>query len=543
MLRKLVAVFMVAVLTLCVVSCVDNGTIDVVETHTNIATTTTMSLGTGQLHLAYNPNDSLDPYSAKSKLNRQLTSLLFDPLVKLDSDLNPQLCIARSVKVSDKHCYVDLKDIRFTDGTSLTATDVIDSFSLASKNQTDVYYSQLQNVNECYSSGNTVVFTLKKDDANFINLLDFPIIKSGSRDRKNSDKKVLPPIGCGRYVFDYSEGNYYFNPNKSYYGSAPKNSISLFRVPDDESWKYSVLSGETDVYYSGDDTTNLPSFSGGTSVVRHTDFVFLSISDQSSIMQNTFLRKAINSVINRKQITESAFYTYAYPSTSPYPNTVEFAKAVATGLSPTGNVDIALDFMSQAGYTKKNEQGYYLDKDGKQLTIRLLSNTKYKEHTVTAELISQNLRKIGIYVENTSLDNNSYRARMQSNDYDMYVGEIKLNKNFDLTSVLNVGAIKNITTTSSSKSKEDDETETQKQQPTTKAQTNNMILKKVQDSYNKYLSGSMEISEFAKVYFDNLPFIPICHRTGVTGYSASVSPKALSSVSDAYINLQYLMVK
>ncbi len=55
-------------------------------------------------------------------------------------------------------------------------------------------------------SKSTINVTLSKDDPYFANLLDFPIIKSGSDKLTDSNNILLPPIGSGRYVPDLDAG-------------------------------------------------------------------------------------------------------------------------------------------------------------------------------------------------------------------------------------------------------------------------------------------------------------------------------------------------
>ena len=52
-------------------------------------------------------------------------------------------------------------------------------------------------------------------------------------------------------------------------------------------------SGEIDIYYSGENTADLPSFTGGTSQIRHTDFVFLSVSDYSEKLADINIKNTI----------------------------------------------------------------------------------------------------------------------------------------------------------------------------------------------------------------------------------------------------------
>ena len=546
-LKRAVAVFLILAVCFSLASCSDTESGSQVESATQI--TETQPIGTGVIRLAFSANDSLDPYSAQSKINRQLTSLMFDPLVKLDSGLNPVFCLAQSVESEEnnKLWHISLKDARFSDGSSVSGSDVITSYELAKKAANSVYPSQLSNVKSIDAGGGTVSFQLRNSDPNFINLLDFPIIKGGSRNRKNQDKKELPPIGSGRYVYEYSNGSYSLKPNEKYYGNLPKNSVELINVPDNDAWKYAIRSGEADIYYSGDDVHDLPSFSGGTSQPRHTDFIFLSVSDKSETLGSKPIRNAIHTYLDRRQITESSFYTYAYPAVSVYPNTVKFAKGTEQGLSPSGNVNSSTDYLAQAGYSNKNEQGIYLDKNGKPLSLKLIYNKSDKTHQTTASAVSDQMRKLGISIELSALSSDMYRKKIVEEDYDLALCEMKLNKNLDLSPVFQLtkySGIKATTTTTTTTTKVTEPTSSDgKPTRTTTAKFNAGITTKLLSAYNEYLTGRTDISEFINEFYSSLPVIPVCYRTGLTGYSSSISNAAESSVSDAYLNLENISSK
>ena len=86
--------------------------------------------------LLYSAADTFNPYDAKTEVNRQLCRLLYEPLVKTDDNFKAHYSIAKAVKTVKKECTVTLKDVTFSDGTRLTATDVVYSYKLAKKSKT-----------------------------------------------------------------------------------------------------------------------------------------------------------------------------------------------------------------------------------------------------------------------------------------------------------------------------------------------------------------------------------------------------------------------
>ena len=95
--------------------------------------------------LLYSAADGFNPYTVKTEINRNLCKLIYEPLVKLDNEFNPIFSIAENVNLDGKNCIVKIKTVKFSDGTDVTADDVVYSFNLA-KNSQSGYASKLYNI-------------------------------------------------------------------------------------------------------------------------------------------------------------------------------------------------------------------------------------------------------------------------------------------------------------------------------------------------------------------------------------------------------------
>ena len=124
------------------------------------------------ISLLYSYSDSFNPYTAKTTANRELSSLLYDSLIKTDNNFEPMYFLATSVQIESNQCIVRLRDAVFTDGSKLTADDVIYSYNMAKNcaRFADNFYA-VTSVSSLDSK--TIQFTLSQNDPYFINLLDF----------------------------------------------------------------------------------------------------------------------------------------------------------------------------------------------------------------------------------------------------------------------------------------------------------------------------------------------------------------------------------
>ena len=133
-------------------------------------------LASQTISLLYSYSDSFNPYLAKTSANRAIASLLYDSLVMTDNNFEPVNVLASSVEIDNKTCTVKLKTATFSDGSAVTADDVVYSYNTAkaSARYTHNFY-EVASVSVLDTK--TVVFNLSQCDPYFANLLTFPIVK------------------------------------------------------------------------------------------------------------------------------------------------------------------------------------------------------------------------------------------------------------------------------------------------------------------------------------------------------------------------------
>jgi len=149
------------------------------------------------LRLPYFKAEPLHPYKAASLVNIQLAALLYDGLFTLDTSYNPEPVIASDYTKDTLSVTVNIKSgLLFSDGTPLTAEDVVYSFKQAQASP--AYAARLANFASAKKTGAAgVVFALKTPSPYAVNCLTYPVIK----DNDTADT----PVGSGRYTVDESE--------------------------------------------------------------------------------------------------------------------------------------------------------------------------------------------------------------------------------------------------------------------------------------------------------------------------------------------------
>ncbi|MBQ3181113.1 MAG: hypothetical protein IJB55_07170, partial [Firmicutes bacterium] len=154
--------------------------------------------GVQALSLIYDPTEQLNPYKSENTTNRALFSLIYQGLfsVNRDYDAEPVLCERYSVTADLKTYTFYLAKAMFSDGTQVTANDVVASLTTAMESRW--YGGRLQQVKSISASGAAVVIELKTPMAELPVLLDIPVVKA-------TEVKAARPLGTGPYRLEVSK--------------------------------------------------------------------------------------------------------------------------------------------------------------------------------------------------------------------------------------------------------------------------------------------------------------------------------------------------
>lgn len=487
--------------------------------------------------LLYSAADTFNPYTAKTDINRQLCRLLYEPLVKLDNSFSPVYALADDVKTEGTVCTAVLKSANFSDGSRVTADDVVYSFNLA-KESASYYGAKLY---ECTSAvakdSKTVVFTLTKTDPYFVNLLDFPILKSGSDKITDSDSQSLPPIGSGRYKVNAEYNGFVLN--ESYASKdTPIKEIKLINAPDNESVAHYVELGAADMYYSDISDGTILRMSGQKMDINLNNLVYIGVNQNYGALINKEIRQAISAAIDRTKISIDAFYNNALPATGFFNPVWKETKSLQN-IQIKANSKIAIENLEKIGYNILDKNSIRVNSNGTPLKFTLLVNSENRMRAAAAYSIAEQLSGCGIKIDVIEKNYASYLESLKNGEFQLYLGEVKFTENMDVSSlVLENGsaafgypkmALEDETgdTTVSS------ETSTEETEQVTETQPAS-----ISTVVNGFYSGVNTIADIATVLQTEMPAIPICYRTGVLFLNENIENVNNSSASDIYFSIE-----
>ncbi len=390
---------------------------------TSSAQTSPQPEGTGEtaarapFTLAAYPSYSFHPVLAESTANLTLAPLLYEGLFTLDGQFQaqPRLCQSYTVSPDGLTWTFTLQPgVTFSDGTALTGDLAAQALQTA-RGEGSRYAGRLSQVSSIQGSGNQVTITLTQANGALPELLDIPIaLGTGER-----------PLGTGPYVLLDSGGSLSLLARSDWRMGAeslPVQEIPLSSMSRADEQMSAFNAGEItlmDVDLTGDSALGS---SGRYQVWDYntTQMLYVGFNARRGLCRDAEVRRAIARTIDREYVADTVFARHAVPSALPiHPSSPWYDEAMAEELS--------YDPSQLAG----------LDLEGRSLT--LVVNIEHTAKSAAANHVAGQLEEAGLSVTVERLPWAEYQAAVAAGNFDLYLGEVYLTPDFDLTPLLGVG--------------------------------------------------------------------------------------------------------
>lgn len=488
-------------LLLCVIllfsSCANNTPEEEPNTDTNEETTDvnteTLSKNDGVISLPYNETDGLNPYFAKSNENLYICRLLFDTLFSVDKDYNVNPEIAKSISVNGKTATVTLRSDAVCRGSQpINAYDTVYSFNLAKASYG--WSGYLNGISGATAKSKYVVeFTLEYTDIYAGAKLCFPVVKEGTADIQDA-----VPTGSGEYY--YLEGKL-INVAES------SKTLQLYSIDTNKSAENAFKIGVTDVFFNDLSNCEYVGISGKTEEVLLNNMVYIGFNSANGAL-NKYVRSAVAAKINSEDVVISAYQGHGEGVKMPVNPHANYYGSISQ-ISTQGESSLAEKILDRAGFVrnsgKAKTNGAYL------LSFNLIVNKDNKYRLAAAYNIADSLNEIGFYVNVQALSFADYSQRISAGNYDMYLGEIKLDGSMDLSQFFSENG-----TVSAGIDK-----------------TGRAVKE-----YFRYRAGSISAEDYYEAFAEEYPFVPVLFRNGFVVTSADVTADLSKNPFDLYNNLQ-----
>ena len=375
-----------------------------------------------ELTLCYYSERSMNPFTANDFTNRTLFSLIYQSLFSVSADFEPVPILCENYRVSsDYRTYtVYLQDAAFSDGTTVTAEDVVASYEAAKNSK---YYGgrfthlAKTEINE----DGSVSFYLRTPVEDFTCLMDVPILKA-------EQVEAVHPLGTGPYIFESNLAGAQLRRNGAWWCQSPDLVITADLITLVEAQSPTQIRDEfefsdvglvcadpcSDSYADYRCDYELWNCDNGIMVYIGCNIAY----SQDDVFQKDTLRSALTYAIDRNELIKDNYNGFARPTAiamdpeHPYYSDALNAKY---GYDP-------VKFINAMGMVK-------LPKD----PIRLLVNSDDSMRMRLARKIVAMLTECGLNIEMIEKPNGQFIQDVKYGKYDLYLGQTRLPPNMDLS--------------------------------------------------------------------------------------------------------------
>ncbi len=359
-------------------------------------------------------HDSLNPLINNNETNMQMLRLIFESLIECDETQKAKPLLAHSYSVSEDGLVWTVKlkkGIKWHDGTDFTADDVLYTYNFVIENADVTPYainvSNIEYINA--TSDLEVNFKLVSPQANFVNLLEIPIIKVQSGSDFN-------PVGTGPYTYSDTKNKIvYLTAFDNWHDGKPViKNIEAKILPDKETSISAYVSKEIDVVTVnsgnglGDYTSNSDNIIAD---YPSNSFNFIGINTNTEPLSNRLFRKAIAHAIDKDAINSEVLLSHGTVA-----NSCIHPKWWVYNPGAT-----KYDYSHDKAANVLND----VKKNMKLSAISLMVNADNSDKSKVAEMIKKNLADCGITLVVEYVDWTTFSERISTGNYQMYLGTVK----------------------------------------------------------------------------------------------------------------------
>jgi peptide/nickel transport system substrate-binding protein len=333
--------------------------------------------------------------------------ILYSALVQTNANMEVVADLAADYNVGDDaltYNFTLREGAKFSNGTAITAEDVVFSFETAKANASSLDLSKMESIS---ANGNDITIQLSKPDSTFIlTVCNVGIVPKASY----GEDFALNPISSGPYkLVQYDvDQQFILEANEHYYGTAPGISRVVFvKMADQDTRLMAVQSGQVDITLTSAVVAANNSVNGyyllQEETVDNFGIAMPYTASQDEVNEygypvgNDFtsditIRKALAYGLDRQKVCEEALNGYGVPAYSendgmPWYNPeseIEY------------NLEYAQQLLTDAGWVDTDGDGIR-EKDGvKASTTLLYSAGDDVRQTIAMAVSNQVLENLGI---------------------------------------------------------------------------------------------------------------------------------------------------
>ncbi|WP_058485060.1 ABC transporter substrate-binding protein [Defluviitalea phaphyphila] len=379
----------------------------------------------GEINISMRNPKTLNPLLNEDYTVDQILKLVFDTLITFDKNQKPAPNLASGWSFSEDGTMLTLnirQDVMWHDGTPFTAKDVKFSLdTIKESSDTSAYKKCIQNITSYMVVDDyTIKIIYNQPFSGSLYGLYFPIIPAHIYEN-NTENAVgdIIPVGTGRYkVADFLQGkelNLVVNDN--WFKGAPYiEKINVLITPDSETDMYSFEQEILDVIIT--DVVDWDKYAQNQNIKIHeyvTNYYdFIGFNFNKALFQDKNIRQAIAYAIDRESILENYYLNHGVITDVPI------------------NPESWLYSEESRKYNFDIEKAKELLGD-KNVSFNLLVSIENEIRKEVAYEIQNMLKEVGINIEIEEVSQQEFINRLQTKNFDAFLGGWKLSPIPDYT--------------------------------------------------------------------------------------------------------------
>ena len=345
---------------------------------------------------------TLDPRLARDSTAYRAADLVYAGLVHITPKLEPVPDLAESWETPDPQTFIfKLRpDLKFSDGSPLTADDVVFTYTTLLKPDFSSPIRALFTPVKAVTAvdAQTVKFELSAPYAPLLTYLDVGIV---SKKAAESGQDIsTKPVGAGPMkLASWNRGSeIVLEANANYWRGAPTvDKVTLKIIGDNSARAQAFEAGDLDVIQSPLSPQDITRLAGddrfGNVKMAGLGVTYLNFNTKDPLLAEPKMRQALSMLVDQQTIVNDIYQGVDQVASSLIlPASWAYSAEIK---QPTFNVEGAVKLLNELGWKDSNGDGI-LDKDGKPLTITLATHSEDPNRVQTLEFMQAIFQQAGV---------------------------------------------------------------------------------------------------------------------------------------------------
>ncbi|GAA0615423.1 ABC transporter substrate-binding protein [Paenochrobactrum glaciei] len=345
---------------------------------------------------------TLDPRQSRDSTAYRVADLLYAGLVHITPSLEAVPDLAESWETPDSQTFIfKLRpDLKFSDGSPLTAEDVVFTYTtLIDPNFGAPQRALFQPVEKIEAlDERTVKFSLSAPYAPLLSYLDMGIVSKKAAEA--GQDMALKPLGAGPMkLTNWNRGSdIVMETNPTYWRGAPEiDQVTLKIIGDNSARAQAFEAGDLDVIQSPlspQDVTRLAADDRFEKVISAgLGITYLHFNTSDPLLADPKMRQAFSKLVDQATIVNDIYQGVDQIATSMIlPSSWAFSPDIK---QPEFDVEGAIALFNELGWKDTNGDGI-LDKDGKPLTITIATHSEDPNRVQALEFLQAVFQQAGV---------------------------------------------------------------------------------------------------------------------------------------------------